>query len=64
MNQEKYSRRILLCVSSLSPQIITETVYALAVVGEPRFVPTEIHLLTTADGAEQVRLTLLSETPG
>ncbi len=64
MNQEKYSRRILLCVSGLSPQIVTETVYALAVVGEPRFVPTEIHLLTTADGAEQVRLTLLSEKPG
>lgn len=64
MNPEKYSRRILLCVSGLSPQIVTETVYALAVVGEPRFVPTEIHLLTTADGAEQVRLTLLSEKPG
>ncbi|MCP5197791.1 MAG: TIGR02584 family CRISPR-associated protein [Gammaproteobacteria bacterium] len=64
MKPEKYSRRILLCVSGLSPQIVTETVYALTVVGESRFVPTEIHLLTTADGAEQARLMLLSEKPG
>lgn len=64
MHPEQYSRRILLCVSGLSPQIVTETLYALTVTGEPRFVPTEIHLLTTADGAERARLTLLSEDPG
>jgi CRISPR-associated protein (TIGR02584 family) len=63
MHLEQYPRRILLCVSGLSPQIVTETLYALAVTGEPRFVPTEIHLLTTADGAERARLTLLSEEP-
>ncbi len=64
MCPEQYARRILLCVSGLSPQIVTETLYALTCAGEPRFVPTEIHLLTTADGAEQARLTLLSEEPG
>jgi len=64
MTPERYSRRILLCVTGLSPQIVTETLYALAVTGEPRFVPTEIHLITTADGAERARLTLLSEEPG
>jgi len=64
MHPEQYPRRILLCVSGLSPQIVTETLYALAVMGDPRFVPTEIHLLTTADGAEQARLTLLSKDPG
>jgi CRISPR-associated protein (TIGR02584 family) len=48
----------------LSPQIVTETLYALTVPGEPRFVPTEIRLLTTAEGAERARLTLLSEEPG
>jgi CRISPR-associated protein (TIGR02584 family) len=64
MHPEQYPRRILLCVSGLSPQIVTETLYALAVTGDPRFVPTEIHLLTTADGAERARLTLLSEEPG
>jgi CRISPR-associated protein (TIGR02584 family) len=64
MNPERYPRRILLCVAGLSPQIVTETLYALTVTGEPRFVPTEVHLLTTAEGAERARLTLLSEEPG
>ena len=64
MNPDCYPRRILLCVAGLSPQIVTETLYALTVIGEPRFVPTEIHLLTTAEGAERARLTLLSEEPG
>ncbi len=64
MNPEQYPRRILLCVAGLSPQIVTETLYALTVTGEPRFVPTEIHLLTTAEGAERARLTLLSDEPG
>ncbi len=64
MNPEKYPRRILLCVAGLSPQIVTETLYALTVTGEPRFVPTEIHLLTTAEGAQRARLTLLSDDPG
>ncbi|MBL8259315.1 MAG: hypothetical protein JNM60_05860 [Candidatus Competibacteraceae bacterium] len=60
MNPECYPRRILLCVAGLSPQIVTETVYALnAPCAESRFVPTEIHLLTTAEGAERARLTLL-----
>ncbi len=64
MNPENYPHRILLCVAGLSPQIVTETLYALAVTGKPRFVPTEIHLLTTAEGAERARLTLLSDEPG
>ena len=63
MNPERYPRRILLCVAGLSPQIVTETLYALTVIGEPRFVPTEIHLLTTAEGAERARLTVLRLTP-
>ncbi|MBK8964255.1 MAG: TIGR02584 family CRISPR-associated protein [Candidatus Competibacteraceae bacterium] len=64
MNPESYPRRILLCVAGLSPQIVTETLYALTVTGEPRFVPTEIHILTTAEGAERARLTLLGDEPG
>src|SRR3990172_2018906 len=43
-----YPRRILLAVTGLSPQVVTETLYALAVeppAGEERFVPTEVHLV-------------------
>ena len=29
MNPDRYPRRILLCVAGLSPQIVTETLYAL-----------------------------------
>ncbi len=60
----EFSRRILLAVTGLSPQVVTETLYALAVVQDPPFVPTEVHLVTTAKGAEHARLTLLSEEPG
>jgi len=59
-----YPRRILLAVTGLSPQIITETLYALAVREAPAFVPTEIHLITTGRGAEHARLNLLSESIG
>jgi len=62
--QSRYSRRILLAVSGLSPQVVTETLYALAVVRRPPFVPTEVHLLTTAEGAERASLSLLSDDPG
>jgi CRISPR-associated protein (TIGR02584 family) len=59
-------RRILLAVTGLSPQIVTETVYALAVKpanGAP-WVPTEIHVITTARGAENARLQLLHPDTG
>ena len=50
-----YPRRILLAVTGLSPQIVTETLYALAVEGEPRWMPTEIRIITTRRGAEKAR---------
>lgn len=59
-----YPRRIFLAVTGLSPQIVTETLYALAVKptdGALLFVPTEVHIITTAQGAEHARLNLLSE---
>ncbi|MDR3221643.1 MAG: TIGR02584 family CRISPR-associated protein, partial [Candidatus Accumulibacter sp.] len=58
------TRRILLAVTGLSPQIVTETLYALAVAQDPPWIPDEIHLITTSDGANQARLLLLSEQPG
>ncbi len=61
---ERWPRRILLAVTGLSPQVVTETLYALAVRRDPPFVPTEIALVTTRKGAEHVRLDLLSQEPG
>jgi CRISPR-associated protein (TIGR02584 family) len=55
---------VLLAVIGLSPQIVTETVYALAVEQHPPWVPTEIHVITTGKGAQNARLELLSDDPG
>lgn len=56
-------RRILLAVTGLTPQVVTETLYALLREGADAL-PTEVHILTTAEGAERARLALLSEQPG
>jgi CRISPR-associated protein (TIGR02584 family) len=64
MDPTRYHRRILLAVTGLSPQVVTETLFALCVERKPPFVPTEIQLLTTAEGAERARLSLLSADPG
>jgi CRISPR-associated protein (TIGR02584 family) len=60
----EYPRRILLAVSGLTPQIVTETLYALATQPLGRYVPTEVHLLSTQEGANRAKLLLLSESPG
>jgi CRISPR-associated protein (TIGR02584 family) len=54
-----YPRRILLATSGLTPQILTETLYALAVAAVPAFVPNEIHVVTTGEGRHRLMLTLL-----
>lgn len=62
-----HPRRILLAVTGLSPQILTETLYALGVApgaGQGTFIPTEIHLVTTAQGAEIARTSLLHPDGG
>lgn len=59
-----FSRRVLVAVTGLSPQILTETLYALTVRQSPPFIPTEAHLITTRRGAEHARLNLLSDEPG
>ncbi|MFA5631690.1 MAG: CRISPR-associated ring nuclease Csm6 [Porticoccaceae bacterium] len=58
---EEFPRRILLVVSGMSPQILTETLWALTWQRQPAFVPTEIHLLTTIGGARNARLNLLDK---
>ena len=59
-----YARRILLAVTGLSPQVVTETLYALAVKRSPKWVPTKIRLITTATGAREARLNLLTPKTG
>ena len=59
-----FSRRILLAVSGLSPQIVTETLYALASDPVAACIPTEVHLITTREGAQRAELSLLSDDLG
>jgi len=57
-------KKILLAVCGLSPQIVTESLYALAFCRDVPLIPDEVHLVTTCEGAERARLLLLSEEPG
>jgi CRISPR-associated protein (TIGR02584 family) len=50
-------------VSGLSPQVVTETIFALAMQTEP-FIATEVHLITTREGAQRADLSLLSKDMG
>ena len=60
----EYPRRVLALAVGLTPQVVTETLYALVAGRSPAWVPTEIRLLTTAEGAMRARLTLLDEESG
>jgi CRISPR-associated protein (TIGR02584 family) len=57
-------RRVLLAVTGLSPQIVTETLYALAVTEKPTWIPSEIRIITTLRGAAIARDSLLADDPG
>ena len=60
-----YPKRILLAVSGMSPQIVTETLYALAVSEQEQpFIPTEIHLISTTTGKTKAALELLHPESG
>lgn len=62
-----FPRRILLAATGLSPQILTETLYALGVTpgeGIAPFIPTEVHLITTTQGADIARTSLLHPDGG
>ena len=58
----KTTRKIMVCVSGMSPAVITETLYAL--VTEKEFVPDEIHVITTAEGKTKIEEKLLQEGNG
>ena len=63
MDSNQYPRRVLLAVTGLSPQVVTETLFALATM-RPDEIPTEVHVVTTVEGAQRAKLALLSENPG
>lgn len=66
MSQPKSSIDILVCVIGLTPQVVTETVYALAHATDPAIamIPDEIHVITTKQGRERALLTLLGQRGG
>lgn len=64
MEPADFSRRILLAVTGLTPQVVTETLYALVLQTDPPFIPTEVHVITTSEGAERIRLSLLDAKGG
>ena len=57
--------KILLVVSGMTPQIITETVYGLAVApedGVEPWIPDEVHVLSTKSGITQIRGALIDKS--
>jgi CRISPR-associated protein (TIGR02584 family) len=54
---------VLLAVCGVSPQVLTETLYALSARADP-FVPTEIHVVTTLVGQQRIHETLLPRPDG
>lgn len=54
---------VLLAITGLNPQVVTETVFALSRESAAAF-PRSVHVLTTTEGADRARLTLLSDEPG
>lgn len=67
MLPNQFPKKTLLCVTGLTPQVITETLYALCVgnnCAQDRFVPDELQVITTREGARRIRLSLLSDNGG
>ena len=62
MNVSNFPRRVMLCVTGMSPQIVTETLYALVV--EQSFIPTEIRIITTVQGRNKIIGELLDPVHG
>ncbi len=61
---EDNKRRVLLTLCGLSPQIITETLYALVVQRQPAWIPDEIHVITTGAGKRLLETRLLDPENG
>ncbi|WP_020560074.1 CRISPR-associated ring nuclease Csm6 [Thiofilum flexile] len=57
----KFDKRILLMLMGGSPAIITEVIYALTQTRQPAWFPTDIHIITTTEGARKLSENLLGE---
>lgn len=57
-------KEIIIAVTGLTPQVITETLYYLIQVKKPRSRISEIHVLTTLDGKREVVTKLLERDKG
>ena len=55
-------RRLLVAVVGMSPQVVTETIWAL--IKERRFCPDEVRLITTCNGRNRALRDLLDPTEG
>ena len=53
------NQNILFAVTGLTPQVVTETLYAMHLQGMQ--LPTAIHILTTAEGYQRAKLTLIND---
>lgn len=62
MSKSINRKKILLAVSGLSPQIVTETLFSLATRSENPWIPDEIHLLSTKEGCDRAKNELLHES--
>lgn len=60
-----FPRRVLLGIAGLTPQVVTETIWALAR-APGAWTPTHLHVLTTREGARRIELLLLpgEDRPG
>lgn len=56
--------KVLFCVTGLTPQIVTETLYALCVQQQPAWVPDKVVVMTTAEGKKRILEQLLMKEGG
>ncbi len=58
---EKTYREVLIFVIGTTPQIITETLYALTQERQPPVLPEEIHIITTTNGKQKIQDELITK---
>jgi CRISPR-associated protein (TIGR02584 family) len=58
------SSKALFCVTGLTPQIVTETLYGLCVQQQPAWIPDRVVVLTTTEGKKRILEQLLDKAGG